>query len=174
MAAPGLRTSTAKSQQGLLRFPQKGRKLILRATWATVKRPSRQSARHVRGAAHGFGSRTRWRPKQTAPGRFADFSSGINGFRQSEVGRERRPAQAPQLTRSRRRQKVRTVAAHPQPVHSVEPELDTPDADLLAWEAELEELLLEHERLEADRRARSLAPCIPLNDPGRSDVGQRR
>ena len=41
------------------------------------------------------------------------------------------------------------VAAHPQPVHSVEPELDTPDADLLAWEAELTELLLEHERLEA-------------------------
>ncbi len=41
------------------------------------------------------------------------------------------------------------MAAHPQPVHSVEPYLDTPDADLLAGEAELTELLLEHERLEA-------------------------
>ena len=34
-------------------------------------------------------------------------------------------------------------------MHGVEPELDTPDADLIAWEAELHELLLEHERLEA-------------------------
>ncbi len=41
------------------------------------------------------------------------------------------------------------MVAHPQPVHSVEPELDTPDADLIAWEAELTELLLEHARLEA-------------------------
>ncbi len=36
-----------------------------------------------------------------------------------------------------------------QPVHSIEPELDTPDAELIAWEAELTELLLEHARLEA-------------------------
>ncbi len=44
---------------------------------------------------------------------------------------------------------VPAVAAEPQPVHSVEPELDTPNADLLAWERELEELLLQHERFEA-------------------------
>ena len=41
------------------------------------------------------------------------------------------------------------MAAHPQPVLSVEPDLDTPDTDLLAWEREPIELLLKHERLEA-------------------------
>ncbi len=41
------------------------------------------------------------------------------------------------------------VAAQPQPVIPVEPDVDTPDADLMAWERELTELLLEHARLEA-------------------------
>lgn len=41
------------------------------------------------------------------------------------------------------------MAVPPEPRAPVEPDLDTPDADLLAWEAELHELLLEHERLEA-------------------------
>ncbi len=44
---------------------------------------------------------------------------------------------------------MRTVAAQSQPLSPVEPDLDTPDADLLAWERELTDLLLEHERLEA-------------------------
>ncbi len=41
------------------------------------------------------------------------------------------------------------MVAHRQPPYGVEPDVDAPDADLLAWERELVELLLEHERLEA-------------------------
>jgi hypothetical protein len=44
---------------------------------------------------------------------------------------------------------VPAVAAHLQPALPVESDVDTPDADLIAWEAELTDLLLEHERLEA-------------------------
>lgn len=43
---------------------------------------------------------------------------------------------------------VRAVAVQPQHVHTIAPELDTPDAELLAWERELHDLLIEHARLE--------------------------
>lgn len=41
------------------------------------------------------------------------------------------------------------MAVKPQPAHGVEPDVETPNADLLAWEAELTERLLSHDRLEA-------------------------
>ena len=71
--------------------------------------------------------------------------------------------------------KVRAMAVKPQPAHGVEPDVETPNADLLAREAELTERLLSHDRLEdvlgdiadiheliADARPRTLAGAAVL------------